>query len=68
MSTIVYAVLEYNQDEPESRKSLSKLFTRRDPAERWASIKEDESYMEFHSGRESVLYSYVVEPWELHDE
>lgn len=65
---MVYAVFEYDRNTLESHKTLAKLFIHRESAERWAAIREDESYVDFHSGRESKLHSYVVMLWELHGE
>lgn len=64
---VVYAVMELNQDDPDARATLAKLFTNRDAAERWAVIMEDESDTLVMYGKSSIRYTYTVWPWEVHE-
>lgn len=67
MNDKIYMVVERNLDEPESYGTPAKLFTDEAAAERWASIQEDQADLEHHMGRTHIRYSYVVEPWVVHD-
>lgn len=63
----VYMVVERSHDQPESYGTPAKLFTDESAAERWASIQEDQADLDYYKGRTSIRYSYVVEPWVVHD-
>lgn len=65
---VVYAVMERNEDDPDSRDTLAKLFTNSEAAERWAAIMQDESDTLVMYGKENIQYTYSVWPWEVHNE
>jgi hypothetical protein len=64
---VVYMVVERNLDEPGEYGTPAKLFTSREEADRYAVIQEDQADTEYHFGKTHLRYSYVVEPWAVHE-
>lgn len=66
-TNIVYMVIERNLNLPDEYGVPSKIFTTRESAELHAVLEEHKAFVEYNLGKTTILYSYVVEPWIIHE-